>query len=145
MPYKNYIPVAHWKAEAQESGLEWADVRARYHDIRECHRAYTEGVFAVRREAFGRCGVKKNHPAFWRGDVDHSAIERFDEVAADLAQSYPWLASGGGAAQTLFELLQKNDADFDLSDNDAWRHALAWAAQERESCVPENELCAAEF
>lgn len=124
MIYKNYTLVAEWKKQAQELGLNWRDVRRNYDELRRAAREYEQTIRTVRRLAF-RLGIRKNHPAFSSGDLDHDAIRGFDVVAALVADCFPWIKDEhDDPAPKLFELIQRNEADFTLSDDEAWKAAL---------------------
>lgn len=124
MTYTNYTLVAVWKAQAAELGLNWRDVRATYNELRQAAREYEATIHKIRRLAF-RLGIRKNHPAFTRGDIDLDSIRGFDVVAAMVAEFYPWIKDAhDDPAPKLFELLKANVADFTLTDDEAWKAAI---------------------
>ena len=132
----SYIRVEVWKARAAELGIEWKDVRANYELIRSSSRDFETTIKAVRQRAF-ETGVRKNHPAFWRGDTDLDSIDRFDEVADGMTFANPWLAKSDDPSGTLFEILHQNESEFLTRDNDAWQQAIQKTLDEKHAAEVE--------
>jgi hypothetical protein len=98
-------------------------VRATYNEIRVAAREYEAMLREVRWLAFFS-GVRKSHPAFWRGDVDLDKIPGFDSIAQEAVCIFPWLANEGDATRRLFEICQLNESDFVKRDDQCWAEAL---------------------
>ncbi len=149
MIYRNYILVAHWKAQAAELGIDWRHVRENYNELRRIARDYEATIREVRQFAFWN-GVTKSHPAFWSPHHDLDSIRGFDEIASEAAGIWPWLGTDGDPERKLFDLVAMNESDYRRTDNELWAEAIDKTIEELDAaadrfCPEEYELAEMEF
>jgi hypothetical protein len=113
----------NFKAESEASGLDWRDVLATYEECRAEHNEWFNEVKAIRTRCWA-LGIRKNHPAFWRGDQDLNDIYGFDVIVRSIAYEFTWLAGRDDADTTLFELLRKNNSELTMSEDECFRKAI---------------------
>lgn len=109
------------KRLAAQLGLDWRDVELLAADAIERANVENATEYAIRKDAYWRlCHPGKRNLPFWKslgqwnnpqyngafgGGNDWTVIQRFDEVAHDLATIHPCLAATGDPSETLYRLL----------------------------------------
>lgn len=102
------MTTAELKAEAKRQGLNWADVRAMYGQLREREIQQREWKWTIRNEAFALSGHGRHYKTVYRTaftDGDQDQIPGFDVLAQELAAIYPELARDGDPASFLWQVL----------------------------------------
>lgn len=121
------------RREADERGIPFDVVEATYRELRAMERESRVAGWELRREAWERAVPVGCHP-FWRhgfavrfprafGDGDRTLIPRFDELADELAEEFPWLMRADDPAEALFEFLAEPH-DTLPSAAETWERAI---------------------
>lgn len=105
-----------------------------YRELRAYEKQSREWDWTLRRRVWENYSYSRASNDFWRhgmhvrfprafGDGDRTMIPRWDETAAELAESFPELAIDGDPSERLFEIIARPYEPLATAE-ELWRQAL---------------------